>query len=110
MWRGLISDSGCERQRTGGFSWLLHATVVLSVDGEVAPPVAPVVVMVVPETATIAVVEDNLVPGVCCRWQRGAGTDGPGHVRKIGRADRQRAQRVCMGTCKGGGDEAEIKK
>jgi hypothetical protein len=94
----------------GGCPWLPDAAVVLSVYSEVTPPVTPVVVMMVPETAVITIVENNLVPGVRCRWQRSAWTDGPGHVRKIGRADRQRAQRVCMSACKGGGDEAEMKK
>ena len=103
------SSHGChEWCRAGGLPRLLHAAVVLAVDGEAAAMVMPV--MMVPGAAVIAVIEDDLVPGVRCRWQRGAGTDGPGHVRKIGRADRQRAQRVCMSTCKGGGDEAEMKK
>ena len=102
-------QGGAGGRRAGGFPRLPDAAVVLTVDGKVTPPVA-VVVMMVPETAVIAVVEDDLVPGVRCRWQRGAGTDGPGHVRKIGRADGQRAQRICMGACKGRGDEAEMKK
>ena len=104
-----VSSHHCrDWHRAGGFSRLLHTAVVLTVDSEAAAPVMPM--MMVPEAAVIAVVEDDLVPGIRSRWQRGAGTDGPGHVREIRRADGQGAQRVCMSACEGGGDEAEMKQ
>jgi hypothetical protein len=68
------------------------------------------VVMVVPETTVIAVVEDNLVPRIRCRWQGDARTDGPGHVWKVRRADGQGAQCVCMCADEGGGEEAKMKQ
>ncbi len=67
-------------------------------------------VMMVPETPIIAVVEDDLVPRIRRGWERRAVTDGPGHVRKIGRANGQGAQRVCMSACEGSGHEEEMKQ
>lgn len=100
---------GChpDRERTHGLATgLLHAAIIISRDGKAVA----VVMMAVPAAAVIAVVENDLVPGVRCGRKRDARADGPWHVRQIRRAHRQRAHRVCMSACNRNGHEAEMKK
>ena len=89
---------GCHpgRERTHGLAaGLLHTAIIISGHGKA---VAVVMVVVAVPAAVIEVAAGQLLPGVRRRWQWYAGAHG------------QRANRVCMSACKGGGDEKQMKQ